>query len=62
LAQNPVIALTINHEAMTAAEVAATIADYEQHHGKPTTDVLLEGCDKLVSVVRQLLAEKSNPN
>lgn len=58
LAQKPVIALTINHESMTEAEVRSTIADYETRYGKPTTDVLLEGCDKLVSLIRSMLETK----
>lgn len=58
LAQKPVIALTINHELMTEIEVCSTITEYEQQYGKPTTDVLIDGCDKLISVIRQLLAEK----
>ncbi|MBL8189584.1 MAG: DUF1611 domain-containing protein [Acidobacteria bacterium] len=58
LAQKPVIALTINHESMTESEVRSTIADYETRYGKPTTDVLLEGCDKLVSLIRSMLETK----
>ena len=58
LAQKPVIALTINHESMTESEVRSTIADYEKRYGKPTTDVLLEGCDKLVSLIRSMLETK----
>lgn len=57
LANKPVVALTINHEAMTEAEVRATIADYEKQFGKPTTDVLLDGCDKLISLVWEMLAK-----
>jgi uncharacterized NAD-dependent epimerase/dehydratase family protein len=58
LAQKPVVALTINHEAMTEAEVRATIADYEMHYGMRATDVLLDGCDKLVAVIQQMLTNK----
>jgi uncharacterized NAD-dependent epimerase/dehydratase family protein len=57
LANKPVVALTINHEAMTETEVCATTEDYEKRYGKPTTDVLTEGCDKLVSVVRGILTK-----
>lgn len=59
LAQKPVIALTINHESMTEAEVRSTVADYEQRYGKPTTDVLLDGCDKLVEAIRKTLKNKN---
>jgi len=58
LAQQPVVALTINHEAMTEAEVHSTIADYEQRYDRPATDVLLDGCDKLVAVIQQMLTNK----
>ncbi len=59
LAQKPVVALTINHEAMTETEVRATTADYERQYGRPTADVLLDGCDKLVAVIEQMLTGKS---
>ena len=58
LAQKPVIALTINHESMTEEEVRSTVADYERRYVTPTTDVLLEGCDKVGLVIRRLLAER----
>ena len=46
-----VIALTINHEDMTNAELIDTIQDYEIKYERPTTDVLKYGCDKLVSAI-----------
>ncbi|MGE0884021.1 MAG: DUF1611 domain-containing protein [Blastocatellales bacterium] len=55
LAQKPVMALTINHEQMTEADVRSTIAEYEQSYGRPTTDVLLYGCDKLVATISQII-------
>ena len=58
LAERPVVALTINHEAMNEAEVRTTVADYEQRYDRPTTDVLLDGCDKLVAVIQQMLTSK----
>lgn len=51
LAQKPVIALTINHEQMTDAEIAATIEEWEGKYNRPATDVLKEGCGKLVDVI-----------
>lgn len=59
LANKPVLALTINHEAMTEAEVRDTIAEYEQLYSRPTTDVLLDGCDKLIGVIRQMMADEN---
>lgn len=58
LAQKPVIALTINHELMTESDVRSTVAEYEQRYGKPTTDVLLDGCEKLVGVIGKMLENK----
>ncbi len=55
LAQKPVMALTINHEQRTEADVRSTIAEYEQSYGRPTTDVLLYGCDKLVATISQII-------
>jgi uncharacterized NAD-dependent epimerase/dehydratase family protein len=56
LAQKPVVALTINHEGMSDDEVKATIADYEKSYQRPTTDVLKDGCGKLVDVIRGMIA------
>ena len=44
-----VIAITLNHEGMSDAEVARTVTAYEGRYGLPTTDVLKHGCDKIVS-------------
>jgi uncharacterized NAD-dependent epimerase/dehydratase family protein len=55
LAQKPVIALTINHEQMSDTEIAATIADYEARYRRPATDVLRDGCAKLVDTIRRML-------
>jgi uncharacterized NAD-dependent epimerase/dehydratase family protein len=56
LAQRPVIALTINHEQLSDAEITATIAAYEARYGRPAIDVLRDGCAKLVDVVRTMIA------
>ena len=56
LAQKPVIALTINHEGMTREQVAETVAKYEEEYGRPTVDVLWDGCDKLVEAVNELVS------
>jgi uncharacterized NAD-dependent epimerase/dehydratase family protein len=56
LAQKPVIALTINHEGMSDEEVKATIAEYQKRYQRPTTDVLKDGCGKLVDVIRGMRA------
>ncbi len=55
--QSKVIAITINHEDMTDAEVRNTIVEYESKKGLPTTDVLKFGCDKLVNTLFTLFPE-----
>ncbi|MEK6153554.1 DUF1611 domain-containing protein [Flavobacteriaceae bacterium 3-367] len=46
--KSTVIAITINHENMTHAEVNHVIGQYESEYNLPVTDVLMHGCDKLV--------------
>lgn len=53
VALTSVVAITLSHEGMTPAEVLQTIAKYETDLGVPTTDVLTQGCDKLVRALVQ---------
>ena len=46
-----VIAITINHEDMTDAELEKMIAEYENRYKLPVTDVLKFGCDKLIKKI-----------
>ncbi|MFH6604458.1 DUF1611 domain-containing protein [Maribacter algicola] len=46
--KSKVIAITINHEKMTAVEVNQIIEQYESEYNLPVSDVLIHGCDKLV--------------
>jgi uncharacterized NAD-dependent epimerase/dehydratase family protein len=55
LAQQPVIALTLNHEWMGDDELRATIAAYEAQYERPVADVLKYGCSKLVREIQQML-------
>lgn len=55
--QSKVIAITINHEDMTDADIKTTIADYEARYELPTTDVLKFGCDKLVDTLTAFFPE-----
>ena len=55
--KSKVIAITINHEDMTNADVKNTIANYEAKYELPTTDVLKFGSDKLVSRVFEVFPE-----
>jgi uncharacterized NAD-dependent epimerase/dehydratase family protein len=52
ISQTKVLAITLSHEGLEDAEIPALIADYEAHFGLPTTDVLNEGCQKLVQALR----------
>ena len=52
-----VIAITINHEDMTDAQVKDTIDEYESKYKLPTTDVLKFGCDKLVETLFKVFPE-----
>ncbi|MDZ7289907.1 MAG: DUF1611 domain-containing protein [candidate division KSB1 bacterium] len=53
LSNRPVIALTLNHENMTEAEITATTEEYEKRYGIPCCDILKNGAEK---VVRKVLA------
>ena len=53
----PVVAITINHENLSPDETRAACATIERETGIPTTDVLLEGPGRLVSVLMSHLNE-----
>jgi uncharacterized NAD-dependent epimerase/dehydratase family protein len=55
-----VIAITLNHEDMTDAEINETITVYEETYKLPTTDVLKHGCDKLVNKLLETFPELSD--
>jgi len=46
--KSKVVAITLNHEDMSADEVAATVIEYECLFELPVTDVLTSGCGKLI--------------
>lgn len=52
-----IMAITLNHEDMTDAELTSTITEYEAKYQLPTTDVLKFGCDKLVNTVLKLFPD-----
>ncbi len=52
-----VIAITLNHEDMTEAELTDKVAEYECQFELPTTDVLKFGCDKLVDTILTVFPE-----
>jgi uncharacterized NAD-dependent epimerase/dehydratase family protein len=49
--KSKVIAVTINHENMSDQEVHDTVTEYEKQLKLPTSDVLKDGCDKLISSI-----------
>lgn len=53
--ESKVIALTLNHENLTPEEVHRTEREYEARYGLPTTDPLLDGCEKLVNKIRSMI-------
>ena len=55
--KSQVIAITLNHEDMTDAELRSTMAEYESKYALPTTDVLKCGCDKLVNTILKTFPE-----
>jgi uncharacterized NAD-dependent epimerase/dehydratase family protein len=52
----PVVAVTINHENMTLAETRFAARKIEAETGLPAMDVLLDGADRLVEVIRGQMA------
>jgi uncharacterized NAD-dependent epimerase/dehydratase family protein len=55
--KSKVIAITINHEDMTDAEVKNTVVEYESKYELPTTDVLKCGCDKIINTLFTIFPE-----
>jgi uncharacterized NAD-dependent epimerase/dehydratase family protein len=55
--KSKVIAITLNHEDMTDAEIRDTLVEYESKYGLPTTDVLKFGCDRLVNTLVKVFPE-----
>jgi uncharacterized NAD-dependent epimerase/dehydratase family protein len=61
-ADTKVIAVTINHENMTDLEVDNVVVEYEDQLKIPTTDVLLHGCDKLLTSILETFPELKKRN
>lgn len=47
----PVIAITLNHEDMTPAQIEQTIAEYEQKYGIPCCDPLITNINKIITTI-----------
>lgn len=60
-----VMAIALSHEDLSSLEVTALIADYEYRLNLPTTDVLVDGCEKLVQALcdrfPQLVGRSARP-
>ena len=52
LSGHPVVAVTINHENLDPAATRAAARKIEEETGLPAVDVLLDGADRLVEVIR----------
>lgn len=48
ISQSQVIAITLSHENLTSENILDIIEEYEKRLKLPTTDVLKQGCDKLI--------------
>ncbi|HKZ60738.1 MAG TPA: DUF1611 domain-containing protein [Candidatus Thermoplasmatota archaeon] len=51
--EKPVIAITLNHEDMTRAEVDKTVREYEARFGVPCCDPLWHGADKVAAEIER---------
>lgn len=56
----PVIAVTINHEKLDPAGIAAAAADIEERTGLPAMDVLLEGGARLAAIVIEQMKKRES--
>lgn len=57
LTNRPVLALTLNHENMTDAEIETTAAQYEKQYGILCCDVLKHGTEKVVKKIMATLLQ-----
>ncbi len=48
ISKSQVVAITLSHENLSDEDIPPIIADYETRLQLPTTDVLKDGCDKLI--------------
>jgi uncharacterized NAD-dependent epimerase/dehydratase family protein len=47
-----VLAITLNHENLNESQIGDIVNQYEEEYGIPCTEVLLHGCEKLVSALK----------
>jgi len=58
LSDKPVVAITVNHEGLARDEIPAACRAIEAEVGLPAVDPLLDGCDRLVDVLRDRLPRR----
>ena len=58
ISEKPVVAVTINHEGLSAEDVAKEAVSIADTTGLPAVDVLLEGPDRLVDLIADLVQER----
>jgi uncharacterized NAD-dependent epimerase/dehydratase family protein len=61
VSKRPVVAVTVNHEGLTAPELRQACARITAETGLPCFDVLKDGADELADVVGRRLAAGGNP-
>lgn len=55
-----VIAITINHEGMTAGKVDSCTVDYEKKYGIPAVDVILQGPQKITDTIKDMIRKQGD--
>jgi uncharacterized NAD-dependent epimerase/dehydratase family protein len=60
ISEKPVIAITINHENLTIEEVPKVCRQIQDQIGIPTIDVLLDGADEIVTIMKSYLKKYEN--
>jgi len=55
ISNKPVVAITINHENLAQKEIPAVYRKIQQQTGLPTVDLLLNGADRIISVLKTYL-------
>jgi uncharacterized NAD-dependent epimerase/dehydratase family protein len=60
ISEKPVVAITINHENLTAEQISPACAEVTRLTGLPAFDVLADGADGLAGVLKPFIKRKSN--
>ena len=56
----PVVVIAINHENLDRAEIPTVCESINKETGLPTFDVLLNGADRIVSVIKKYIGANEN--